>query len=76
MACRNKRRWFVIDYLNNKVYGYKKNKSLGWVINIPWVRPYLFKSLKDAQQIADANKSSARIWQGKLYENRRDDNVF
>jgi hypothetical protein len=74
MACRNKRRWFVINWQTQEVYAYNKKGELGWVINLPWVRPYLFYVQRDAQEVADANKSSARFWQGKIYHNNCNDN--
>lgn len=76
MSCRNNKRWFVINYENSTVYAYLKNGNLGWVSNLPWVRPYLFQTYKDASDIAQATHTSARYYEGKIYKNSKDDNVL
>ncbi len=76
MSCRNKRRYFVINHQTSMVYGYTKDRELGWIANLPWIKPYLFQTIKAARKIAEENRCSTYYWQGKIYKNSPDNNVM
>ena len=74
MACSNRRFYYLISPDKQYIYAYDKHGYLKKQINLPWVKPYLFKFISDAQREGDRLRMDVRYWPGRLYKNHPDDN--
>lgn len=74
MLPRNVQHLYVINPDKTKMYGYSLSGKLGWIHNLPWLRPYLFCSQTEAHEFARKNRAIALFWYGKVYENSPDIN--
>lgn len=74
MSCTKRVRWYVVSHGAERCYGYARSGKIGMIINTPWTKPYLFKTMKEARMIAYNNNATIRHWPGKHYKNSVTDN--
>ncbi len=74
MACSRNRTYYVVSRNTKMMYGYNKIGSLAVIENLPWLKPYLFSSVKKAREIADKLGYSVRYWPGRATVNLTSDN--
>jgi len=72
----NVRHYFVIKPGGTQMYGYSKKGKLGWIYDLPWLRPYLFCSQIEAQTVASKMPGIILEWPGRVYENSPTDNAL
>lgn len=74
MSCRNKRRYYVINENGTMFYGRLSKEEFGMICNVPWNKPYLFSTVKEAREIAGKYAGKVFYWPGFFYLNAVHDN--
>jgi len=56
------------------MYGYDEHGELQGIFALPWLKPYLFSSYKEAYKVAIEHGLIVRSWPGTIRENHPDMN--
>lgn len=75
MACNRHVKYYLTNNTQQIMYGYNTEGKLDLIFNLPWMRPFLFSSVKKARQVAVKEGLTVRFWKGKKYPNSSDDNM-
>ena len=75
MSCNRHVKYFLQNDDGSQMYGYGPDGKLTKLCDLPWLKPYLFSSVKKARKVAKEIGFVVTYYNGKAVTNRPDENM-